>query len=217
MHYMTPPYIIGHASRYNTTYQSYSPQPHITNAETSTFKENNNNINVTKNTLNDDATLSQQQPIPFQRSEISQTNVNNVLNTNTNTTDISLPKEIIDEVSFYFLGDNSLLNPISNKPVEPSITPKKTSVDHNTSQLDDEHIINQLKSQINDIKKELQVEKEKSSSLQTIRQQSELENSKDKTSHTTNNDNDNNDQAGTNNKVKRERTHKNRLIYLKNI
>jgi len=87
----------------------------------------------------------------------------------------------------FFLGDYSLLSPMSNKPGDTETTPQKTSSNINTDQLYDEVIVNALKSQIEKIRKELQIEKEKTNIFETT-QQRENESLESKTSYDKNND-----------------------------
>lgn len=130
-------------------------------------------------------TPPQQQPLSFQSpSEMLPTNANNIpilvpnpnpnlnpnlpsnldsnFDLNPSLTSINYEpflKDTRDDVSFYFWGEDSLLSPLTSKPMDIT-TPKRNLSDLNTCQSLNEYV-SQLKSQINDLKKELEIVKEK--------------------------------------------------------
>lgn len=182
-HQMTPPSTIGHAPRYmpsTSTYQTYTPQTQPVGVATIGQRVDVNTWpTASQNGLTSSFNSKPLQPIqdiasPGQRSvssqqtsEIPQTNLNNM--TNPNVTNGSTAKESRNDVSFYLFGDDSLMSPTSNRPDGLTNTPPppRSSVGLIADKQTDERIINQLKAEINALKKELESEKEKTKILQT--------------------------------------------------
>jgi len=183
MRQLTPPYTSRHIPRFPTptsTYQPHTPQlPTITLQPTIT-PCNDSDINTSiwvaasQNGVNDpfntktlqliEDIASPVQPLsPQQILDIPQSNLINSKNVNG-----SLTKETSNNLSYYFLGDDSLLSPASNKPDGLTKTPPPPvqPIDIMLRKGNEESIVIQLKAEINELKKELESEKEKNKTHQ---------------------------------------------------
>jgi len=187
--HMTPPSTIGHAPRYpptTLTHQTYTPQTQFVITQRN---DANGNINMWPASQNDLAssfnrkTLQPIQGSASPDSSVSSQHTPEIPSANLNVADQNIhnnfaTKEPKNHVPFDFLGEDPILSPISNRPDGLRTTPSpppKNLIGPVTGKQIDTSIVNQLKGELETLKRELEAQKEKNKVLQNT-QKSENKN-----------------------------------------